>query len=790
MSTKKKPTTAHSSQATTPRDNNSIKRSQPQQTHTATAAAAVLSTPVALLSSTGVPMMNPYGFGVGSVSAASLCWHNLLLLGFNPQAQSAQHKMELSASMFDRPNARAMHLLLHFLLMAIKGCPAADAHNAAPEWKDMIQVFSHSYPCLDRNQARDFLAVCVGVLLGFEKGPAGVFPAGTIRKSHFAAPQGERIYNIFWHLSSYALHQTLMRDYPLYPVPALQLPPLSDPHVLFPHLIKAAKMHIVRQSQLYITKLGRMQSAEEMWRAQAEEINEEYNRIQAELAKYNPVQPMRIPGQPVVSDTDQQLFSAPAHAERMRKLDIVKTLHAQLNDLYTATDQQRTTLDLILNGTWQPQSLSRLQLEKILNPTAASSSSAGSATAPSAASKASPLNFHSIVTQWNQSLSQMHATLTSYLAPPPSASAVIGSAPASATPSYVAALTAASAGMDKHWKDHEVKLANLRALSNHLRTTLIPELEHDLAQLQTNLSRAGKYTGPISTPSAARSRYESRDAAAPGLIPPTPFHSNHSSTSLAVPSTPAIRIGGLVQFTPSAHAAARAQQSSKGVADSVRKAAASKAQRGEWQPQIQQHQQQQQSSLSTIVDEEHWASPAAAGSSTALTSPAAASLSGSNDHDNDSSPQFPKKLVFSPESGTASNASTPPQHAASASSARAVPLSAGSSISTGSARSSLSPAFVRQQLQAQQQQHSARRAKFVSPPPPAPHSASRATPHSSHAPHNRSGASTFSSRHSLGSNRSFRSPTSTTEDFDEGLLGQEEVSKWHPHTQQTLEHWG
>ena len=137
-------------------------------------------------------MMNPYGLGVGSVSCTSLYWHNLLLLGFNPLVQSARHKLDLSPSMFDRPNARAMQLLLHYLLTAIRSCPHADSHNEAPEWKEMHAVFQHSYPCIERNQTRDFLHTCVQVLTGFEKGPAGVFPPGTIRKSHFAAPQGER----------------------------------------------------------------------------------------------------------------------------------------------------------------------------------------------------------------------------------------------------------------------------------------------------------------------------------------------------------------------------------------------------------------------------------------------------------------------------------------------------------------------------------------------------------------------------------------------------------------------
>jgi len=341
-------------------------------------------------------MMNPYGLGVGSVSCTSLYWHNLLLLGFNPAAQSARHKLELSANMFDRPNARAMQLLLHFLLTAIKACPQADAHNEAPEWKemltvraqrnwawpiariaalvghcdgdahcintvpDLLQIFQHSYPCIERTQTRDFLHVCVQVLTGFEKGPVSVFPPGTIRKSHFAAPQGERsvahccpvrvraglcgslsyglffvsysasalldcvlcacplypsLYTIFWHLSSYALHLTLQRDHPTYVVPSLTLPSLAD-HALFPHTIKAMKTHIVRQSQLYITKLQRMQTAEEGWRAAAADITAEYQSCQAQMAELVVPAAPRIPGQPVPEiESDRLLFSAPAHAE-------------------------------------------------------------------------------------------------------------------------------------------------------------------------------------------------------------------------------------------------------------------------------------------------------------------------------------------------------------------------------------------------------------------------------------------------------------------------------------------
>lgn len=118
-------------------------------------------------------------------------WHNLLLLGLEAAALAAQ-RIDVGPAMFDRPNPRGLHALLHFILLKLKSCPQADAHNSSGEWRELPAVFAHSYPCIDRSQARDFLNVCVGSLVGFEKGPAGVFPPGTIRKSHFAAPQGDR----------------------------------------------------------------------------------------------------------------------------------------------------------------------------------------------------------------------------------------------------------------------------------------------------------------------------------------------------------------------------------------------------------------------------------------------------------------------------------------------------------------------------------------------------------------------------------------------------------------------
>ena len=128
-----------------------------------------------------------------------------------------------------------------------------------------------------------------------------------------------------------------------------------------------------------------------------------------------------------------------------------------------------------------------------------------------------------------------------FLIPPRSSTAVSSS-------QYLSGLHKASASVEQHHKEHSIKLTNLRTLSHHLRSSLLPELENDLAALQRQLARDGTYSGPISTP--------------PSLIPPTPFRSNQPNTSLAVPQTPAMHAAqARVQFTPSNQAGSYTSQS-------------------------------------------------------------------------------------------------------------------------------------------------------------------------------------------------------------------------------------
>ena len=295
-----------------------------------------------------------------------------------------------------------------------------------------------------------------------------------------------------------------------------------------------------------------MARAEHGWRERAAAITAEYHTAQTALAALAPpVAGPHIPGMQSAAhaefEADRQLFSAPAQAERLFKLQCVKEAHVQMAELYARTETQRVTLNHVLDGTWQSLTLDRAQLDRLMN-------------APVAAPGARPLNFQHVVGQWNESLGKMQQALTGYLetrtcqqrrwARLANPSTVCRSTRAflrlflfafiaSTSVPYLAGLTQANSSIEQHLKEHSLKLTNLRTLSHHLRSSLLPELESDLAALQKSLKAAGVYSGPLSPP--------------PALIPPTPFRPNERNTSMVAPPTPLVQNGAQqarVQFTP------------------------------------------------------------------------------------------------------------------------------------------------------------------------------------------------------------------------------------------------
>lgn len=178
--------------------------------------------------------------------------------------------------------------------MKIKSYPQSTEHNATPEFIHLLANLSSCYPCVDRIQSRDFIQLCVQVLIGFEHGEAHVFPPGMIRKSHFTAPQAERLYTILWHLSTYALHLALANECAQYNIPQLPLPALAHPqqHQLFQHRLQSLQYYIMREMRRW-QGMTELRAAEEArWRQTAQQLTEKYEELHQQLQAVQALPPL------------------------------------------------------------------------------------------------------------------------------------------------------------------------------------------------------------------------------------------------------------------------------------------------------------------------------------------------------------------------------------------------------------------------------------------------------------------------------------------------------------------
>jgi hypothetical protein len=146
------------------------------------------------------------------------------------------------------------------------------------EYVNCTDGYMHSSPwaCL----SVDARSALLPLLRGYIDDSARVVPK--------LSTDARSLYTIFWHLSTYALHLHLSLLYPHYPLPSMQLPSLPA-HALFPHQIKALKCHIVRQSELFLTKAHAHQAAEAGWRAAADDMTHEYRTLQRQWTELNAI---------------------------------------------------------------------------------------------------------------------------------------------------------------------------------------------------------------------------------------------------------------------------------------------------------------------------------------------------------------------------------------------------------------------------------------------------------------------------------------------------------------------
>jgi hypothetical protein len=129
-------------------------------------------------------------------TAEHIWFINMLMLGFNPQAEQKKHSLAFNEEMFRRPNEKGMEVVLHFLFQRLLGSKAKEvcelympAHSTLFSVSS-AQTFRLVWPVHDKTQSRDFKKLVFTLLQQLEK--EDHLPPNTIRQSHIQTCSGER----------------------------------------------------------------------------------------------------------------------------------------------------------------------------------------------------------------------------------------------------------------------------------------------------------------------------------------------------------------------------------------------------------------------------------------------------------------------------------------------------------------------------------------------------------------------------------------------------------------------
>eukprot|EP00698_Gefionella_okellyi_P021741 TRINITY_DN7116_c0_g1_i1.p1 TRINITY_DN7116_c0_g1~~TRINITY_DN7116_c0_g1_i1.p1 ORF type:complete len:326 (-),score=47.76 TRINITY_DN7116_c0_g1_i1:613-1590(-) len=184
-----------------------------------------------------------------------LFYSNLQLLGFNSVEHAEKFKVQFTPTMFRTSNVRGMEVVLHFLLEKL------DSKNAAEQFRDI-------WPVYDKLQAQEFKKKVHDRIASLEQD--GFLPRGTMRMSHLQTCCGERFVILVWRLSTFVLNTVYLQEhgstYPIAPLP----PTLS---------LAATKLHIQRETRIFLAHARRAQEAQQRWQASADQIITEYRDL-------------------------------------------------------------------------------------------------------------------------------------------------------------------------------------------------------------------------------------------------------------------------------------------------------------------------------------------------------------------------------------------------------------------------------------------------------------------------------------------------------------------------------
>ena len=182
-------------------------------------------------------------------SLEELTFTNLTLLGFDVRENEARHQTPFCPSMFDTSNGKGMEVIMFFLLHRLDPGRARES-------------FRGVWPVNDKTKSREFRNILFDWLKKLEEEEA--IPKSA-RKSLLQTATGHRFVELLFYVSNHVLRSIFQRDLSSYKMPQIpfSLSGLSSPVCIA--LIRATKLHIIRETRKFVTNGARMAEVRSQW---------------------------------------------------------------------------------------------------------------------------------------------------------------------------------------------------------------------------------------------------------------------------------------------------------------------------------------------------------------------------------------------------------------------------------------------------------------------------------------------------------------------------------------------
>ncbi|XP_057303017.1 uncharacterized protein LOC130638846 [Hydractinia symbiolongicarpus] len=271
---------------------------------------------------------------------------NLLLLGFNPEANEAQYRIPFTRDMFSVPNRKAMEVVLHFLFTKLN-------NDSAKE------TFRNCWPIMDKKKEQEFRKLTMEWLTKIKKDDPDCHLTSLV-PSLLLSPMGDKFYQFLFYFSTYILKQKMH----VLPSKYSSIPPwpvISSAHKKYlPQVNRALIVSTINQQSRLINHLEETAFVKETWMEFSKELSQEHRKLNKKRRdSEKKLKEMK--------DTMQQLFgkstlSSKETVRRTQKMQKVTEFWKTISTLYESQKVLQEEIQHLVNGTFVKKSLDGEQI--------------------------------------------------------------------------------------------------------------------------------------------------------------------------------------------------------------------------------------------------------------------------------------------------------------------------------------------------------------------------------------------------------------------------------------------